>query len=210
MTKKLILLWAIALLLFSDPVRAENNCSCPTVTADGRGDSSCSAAEASGQCTIDFNIFPPEAEQRAFDLLKSASKTPLSLPPAGENSVDAMYTASSKGQTVEVLLVYLAVAAAAQAQSHPGTIDTQALGEVATLVSDVGKDALKQAFSGETAKEFSAVKALPPGDIKSLVILSDQGLTVSPGCVEVNKNGLWVMFKANWSPAALAPGCGAK
>ncbi|MER9591951.1 hypothetical protein NKI94_24515 [Mesorhizobium australicum] len=210
MTKKLILLLGIALLLLSEPVRADNNCSCPTVTADGRGDSSCSAAEASGQCTIDFNIFPPETEQRAFDLMKSVSKVPLSLPPAGESSVDAMYTASSKGQTVEVLLVYLAIAAADQAQAHPGTIDTQALGEIAALVSDVGKDAINQAFSATAAKEFSAVKAVPPEDTKSIVILNEQGLTVSPGCVEVNRNGLWVMFKANWSPAALAPGCGAK
>lgn len=210
MGKKLTLLWGIAPLLFCAPVHAENNCSCPTVTADGRGDSSCSAAEASGQCTIDFNIFPPEREQRAFDLLKAAGKAPVSLPPAGENSVDAMYTASANGQTVEVLLVYLAIAAADQAETHPGTFDPQALGEIAAQVSDVGKDAINQAFSAEAAKQFSANKPLSPGDAKSLVMLSADGLIITPGCVEVNRKGLWVMFKANWSPAALAPGCGAK
>ncbi|CDX42914.1 conserved hypothetical protein [Mesorhizobium plurifarium] len=121
-----------------------------------------------------------------------------------------MYTASANGQTVEVLLVYLAIAAADQAETHPGTFDPQALGEIAAQVSDVGKDAINQAFSAEAAKQFSANKPLSPGDAKSLVMLSADGLIITPGCVEVNRKGLWVMFKANWSPAALAPGCGAK
>lgn len=207
MNSKVILLWAVALLL-SGPVRAENNCTCPTVTADGKGDSSCSAAEASGQCTIDFNIFPPEREQRAFDLMKSVTKVPLSLPPPGADSVDAMYKASANGQTVQVLLVYLAIAAADQEQAHPGTIDQGALGNIAAQVTDAGKEAIEQAFSAEAAKEFSATSPLSPADSKGVVILNADGLIVSPGCVEATRNGLWVMFKAKWSPAALAPGCG--
>src|SRR5689334_12269066 len=50
------------------PARAANvNCSCPSVAADGIGNTSCSTAESNGRCTIDFNTFGAAREERARD-----------------------------------------------------------------------------------------------------------------------------------------------
>lgn len=196
----------MTLCWLSSGAEAENNCSCPNVPADGKGETSCSAAEASGRCTIDFNIFGAEREQRAFNLLRSVTKVPLSLPPVGADSVAAMATASANKQTVEVLLVYLAIAAADQEQAQPGTVGD--LGPVISHVNEIGRDAIEKAFDAATAKEFAGTPPAPPGLASGFVILNAGGLTVAPGCVEVRQNDLWLMFKANWSPVALASGCG--
>src|SRR5579859_7492450 len=86
---------------------AENRCTCPKVPALGVGDSSCSASESDGRCAVDFNLFGPEREQRAVDLLKPVLGR-FEAPSSDMSSVDAIMR-SSPDQIVDFVLVYLVV-----------------------------------------------------------------------------------------------------
>jgi hypothetical protein len=72
----------LIIALMSISASAKVQCSCPKVPADGEGNTSCSASESGGRCTIDFNLFGLESERRAAQLLIDFAHTKLTLPDA--------------------------------------------------------------------------------------------------------------------------------
>lgn len=60
------------LILMSAASDARVRCKCPSIEAEGEGNSSCSAHESGGFCTIDFNEFPRALEQASAEIWRSS------------------------------------------------------------------------------------------------------------------------------------------
>lgn len=207
-----IVLWCVGLLfaLVPMPVSAKVQCSCPKVPADGEGNTSCSASENSGRCTIDFNLFGPESEKRAVELLTQYGKTRIEPPEPGVSAVEWLNTRTPQ-QLVDAVLVYMTVAAGNQKARSPNAFPLDGLRELVEVIrSDSLSKLVSSAFGQDAQKKWSTYsdeslrgRAIPFDNIR--------GAVVSPGCVEfTTTSGLWVMFKASWSPARVTPGCGGR
>jgi hypothetical protein len=190
---------------------AKVQCSCPTVPADGEGNTSCSASESGGRCTIDFNLFGPENEMRAAQLLGQFGHIQLTLPDAALPPDQALRKMSSsrEGQLVDAVLIYLTVAAGEQYARTPQSVP---LGGLKELVDAARSDGLKRlinkAFNLDAMKQWWG---LSDESLRRLSIPVERvgSAIVSPGCIEFKTSeGLWIMFKANWSPARIIPRCG--
>lgn len=191
-------------LLASTEARSEVKCSCPSIKADGEGNSSCSSNESGGRCTIDYNVFAGREVRAAQALSDNLGLTVPSRPGLGVQ--EAFSSVERSGQIPELVLVYLSVAAVDQSVTHPKSIDLGALGTVAKIVLELRSDIAK-AFSTEAREQFAFVKAEEAASSKDFVVRSSSSFVISYGCVEVTTDQVSVMFKARWSPYRLAPRC---
>lgn len=201
----------LMIALMSIPVSARVQCSCPTISADGEGNTSCSASESDGRCTIDFNLFGPESENRAAQLLIRLGRKNLTLPNAKlspDQSLQAL-SSSSEAPLVDSVLIYMTVAAGNQYARMPNSVPLNSLKELVDAVSSNElKKSINAAFDWGARKKWLSYS---DEDLRSLRIRAKTVgcAIVSPGCIEfTTSDGLWIMFKANWSPARIAPRCG--
>jgi hypothetical protein len=208
MRTKLIALLCATLLSVS---ASANDCACPTVKAYGKGNTSCSASESDGRCTIDYNLFTPAAEQKAAELLGAASSSRIQAPPPGA-SVQALMELSLGGETllVDAVLVYLMVATADRVLDSDTADISGAARDVVRIVTPF-RAQIANAFSAAGTRQWLGTPdeklrgVSPPAEASSF---SDNQLTLAPGCMEVRTTSFWAMFKASWSPMRFTPRCG--
>lgn len=201
-------LGSVAALLPWQGARA-NDCACPTIQANGKGNTSCSTSESNNRCTIDYNLFSPAAEQTAAELLAKGGMPVQTPPPI--NTLQALEQLAVQGgdRLTDAVLVYLMVATADRAID--GALNNS--GDIAQDVVQIVRpyrNQIGQAFSGENMQRW-----LPEPDQRlrggnpgvNVDVLAGNQLTIAPGCVEVSTVRFWVMFKASWSPMRFTPQC---
>jgi hypothetical protein len=209
---KLFLCCTILIFPMSLHSQSKVQCSCPKIPADGEGNTSCSAAEIRGRCNIDFNLFGPENEKRAAELLSTSSGRNISVPYPNLSADDALVALSSTtGEKLQdAILVYLAVAAADHNARHSEKLVPSA--GLKELVEAVRSTDLATAISNNfSSRQRLLWSGRPNNELRKLdrpVTTTIRGATVSPGCIEFTTNELWMMFKVNWSPARIRPDCG--
>ena len=167
-------------------------CECPSVDAKATGDSSCSATETGGECTIDFNTFDPGDEEKAFTLLKGESPirdVEWTLFDRYPGLTPELATRLNNRQLVDLLMVYVLVSGV---QGRSG-LDGVPIGAIHSALNKEAGDVVG-AFGGDSI-----------ANVRDL----NMEILVSNGCVEVKAPGVryWAMFKAYWSNAAAEPRC---
>jgi hypothetical protein len=187
-------------------------CTCPRVLANGTGNTSCSAAESNSRCSLDFNLFGPEREQRAAELLAQHTGVDSSYrPPAGLNSVEALRAAEAAGQDslVETVLLFLTVALGNQTATESSSRDLAQLREIAAkLRSAEFSGRLVETFGSAASGTWASRSDAELAGASAGPSWSQGGAIGAPGCVEIRTGDLWLMFKAAWSPVRLLPRCG--
>lgn len=200
---KFSLVLSAVFLLFADgPTWAVTQCTCPRVQASGVGNTSCSASESNGKCTVDFNIFF-ERENRAVDLLKRAGISSIHVPDPRNNAVIGL--ANMRGRRdefVDAILIYLTVALSAQSNANDLVPTVRQI--IDAVRSSSMADRILQAFDPSGAGFLQPDRTNPvienfPSRIRGRMV---------PGCMELFVDNAWVMFKTNWSPFSNAPRCG--
>ena len=191
-----------------------NDCVCQTVQANGKGNTSCSASESGGKCTIDYNLFSPAAEQRAAQLLTSSGVNQLVIPSPGTNTVQSLLELSDKGgaDLVDAVLIYLMVATADRILDGTAEISSQTLQGLVQTVTPY-RNNIESAFNGQAMRQWlgTPTEKLSPNPVRDGLTKSfgnRNDLVIAPGCIEVRRADLWVMFKAPWSPMRIRPRCG--
>lgn len=177
---------------------ARTQCKCESVNAVGEGNSSCSAAESKGACTIDFNQFGEPALQRAYAALKAFD--PQYRPrvvdePRG--AVEALRAISDEKQLSDTIVLYMTVAVTAQVAGKPAlAVEADDLKTLVAMANE-NKGLLYRIFGSQGA-DSRAQTSQSMG----------ARLTYAAGCLDVQlPRGLRVMFKTSWSPVAPAPRC---
>jgi hypothetical protein len=183
---------------------AGTRCKCPSVAAVGEGNSSCSASESNGQCTVDFNVFA-EREDRSIELLRNSNALDgldhqFFIPDKNSNSNDVLRRAGELGQNsmADTILVYSLVALSAQQNRESFSREvrsiTRAIQENSSRISDFFR---------------------PPGDLLPLderprdeINTENVRGLLAPGCIELRVDDVWVMFKTYWSSLREEPRCG--
>ncbi len=212
---KLILLYVILTFPISLQSQSKPQCSCPTIPADGQGNTSCSVNESGGRCTIDYNLFGPENERRAAELLFKFSGRAIKAPDPNLSADEALQALSSKtgDELQDAILVYLAVAAGDQDSRYRGTVPLDQLKEVVEIVksTDVAR-LITENFSANQRLKWAEQSNDVLAKIELPAPVTKNGATVSPGCIEFmtsnRSNRAWMMFKAKWSPTRIKPTCG--
>src|SRR5438128_11197565 len=122
----------LMITLMTITATAKVQCSCPKISADGEGQTSCSTSESGGRCTIDCNLFGPESEKRAAELLIEYGRTKLTLPNPNLGADQALLLLSqgSREKLLDAILIYMTVAAGNQSSREPKTVPLNSLGEV--------------------------------------------------------------------------------
>jgi hypothetical protein len=203
--KFLVTSFFLFLYCFAASVYAATRCECPSVKAYGEGNSSCSASESNGQCSVDFNVFA-EREARAYEFLQSLdlptnSFADLSNLDPNLSVVDALELAKAGGnqRAASTVLLFVLVAASA------GEDAVQRRG----AARQVGVAILENVDQVTAAFQYRDVGQIPEqnsGDFREFKVDSVRGY-IGPGCIELNVDGLWVMFKTFWSPLRSNPRC---
>ena len=181
-------------LLMSTPLYAgTSQCDCPSISAKGTGDTSCSATESGGSCTIDFNTFNPADEQAAFELLSTvspASPTWKLLDLGGGLTPERAFSDLSEEELIDTLVIYILVS----------TVQTE------TGLGDAPIGRIHEELRMQQSTVISAFAGEGPASISA----GDGEVYITQGCIEVSVPwaGYWGMFKAYWSEAAAAPQCG--
>lgn len=195
----------VSLLLFimasvATNAKADVRCKCPSISAEGEGNSSCSANESGGTCTIDFNLFGAR-EVRASEFL-SERLEPNFQPFSDQNTVDSLRKAEELDILFDQVFMYLNVAAISQGTRNPESVPLSEIEDLFSLVSEYRQNiefAFSQQVFGQVISgslSFSTDTFVDVGEV-----------VISPGCVEILHNGQWLMFKTHWALAAEAPGC---
>ena len=201
------------------PASAKVQCSCPNVPADGEGNSSCSASESHNRCTLDFNLFGKESEDRAAELLRKYGVKKIVRADSSFNAVENLrQLAYSKSDDIPSLVaLYLIVAAGDYYARAPGALPADGMKEIiASVESPAVSRALIEAFQASSMKTWDIVsdaelRRQRPAVEKAMNTRRIGHTTVSHGCIEVaTKSGLWVMFKAAWSPSRIFEDCGGR
>jgi DNA-binding transcriptional regulator YdaS (Cro superfamily) len=195
----------MAVLLACSDVSAEE-CTCPTIPASGRGNTSCSGHESNGHCTLDYNLFSPIGEDQAAVMLREAGLKDLMQPPnAPTPNVLALMQADPKS-LVDAVLVYLFVAAAEQQLDRHQNMSEQVTQLVQALTPL--RPQIASAFGREVTQRWLVpTKQINPQELPKSERLSDNRIVLAPGCIEGTVSGFWVMFKASWSPMRIRPRC---
>jgi hypothetical protein len=179
--------------------RAETQCACPKVPATGGGNTSCSAAESNGNCTVDFNIFF-QREARAVSLLSRAG-VQLKVPDPNLGASDGLARlVSEPTQLADAILIYLTVALSALPNAN----------ELTQVVQQIASTVRSGTISSRLVSAFdpSAGAGLPRSDNPPLDNFDGTRGRIVRGCIELFSGDTWVMFKTNWSPYAATPRCG--
>ena len=193
---------------FEKSVMSAVQCSCPTVSAEGEGETSCSAAESSGLCTIDFNLFGEEREGRAASFLSEHAGIDVERPNPFSTTEDGLRFAEENGTLPGVVLLYLVVAASSQAERTENFRLLDRFEEIRNEIFEVPSE-IEKAFDVSQLERWRTVpdKELSPD---SLRVIERPNMILSPGCVEVSIGEVWVMFKTWWSPARITKRCGGR
>ena len=207
--------WGMELLfivVLSISANAKVQCHCPKVPADGEGNTSCSASEAADRCTIDFNLFGRQSEERAAQMLSKYADIrvePLPNPNLGtDEALKALSSSSQPKQLLDAVLVYLTVALGEQNVKHPDSVRLQDLQELGHAVRE-GKLA-KEIVAAFDEHAFNKWSTYTDEDLRKEKILPSRTdhSVIAPGCMEFKTtNGLWLMFKTSWSAARIWPRC---
>lgn len=191
------ILLVLVVALVASPVTAKIQCECPTIKAKGKGETSCSAVETNNQCEIDFNLFGPAAEERAFKVIKEEAGVDRLVFSPNNRSASDLWRLDPELLT-GTIAVYLFVAAANSGLN----LDIRFVKEVTTILQNAN---LKDHFGEEASRG---------ADVSTVVSRSDSVVVrFANGCVEaVHSNEIWVMYKAAWSPTPTGqfPQCGPK
>lgn len=209
MTKHLVPILIGFLLLSITSAIAEVHCKCPRIAAQGVGDLSCSASESNSICTVDFNIFGPVREGRASELLSRAFSSRITVPDPNLDSAEA-FTRSGGDAVTDFVLVYLTVGLGDGVASDQISTDfaEEALRYLSRVMDKGLREAIQEMFSAQLAASLSSQSDLSPRDFQTREVDAGSARALlSPGCLEVTVGSLWMMFKARWSAARLAPQC---
>ncbi|WP_050385880.1 hypothetical protein [Bradyrhizobium pachyrhizi] len=186
-----------------------NDCACPTVQANGKGNTSCSASESNNHCTVDYNLFSPASEQAAAELLAKGGMSVQTPPPI--NTLQALEQLALQGgdRLTDAVLVYLLVATADRAIDGALNNSADIAQELVQIVRPY-RSQIGTAFSGENMQRWlpepdQRLRGGNPG-VNVDVLVGNQ-LIIAPGCVEVSTTRFWAMFKASWSPMRFTPQC---
>ena len=181
-------LYSIAVFFLYFGVATANagvKCTCPTIDAEGEGNTSCSVSESNNKCTIDYNLFA-EREARAAQLLAEFNIN-LALP--HPNLSSASLPSLSSQERVDAVILFLSVAASSEGASISY--------ELMTII-----DTLRWQYSWLVEQAFGQQGS------STGILVNDHDVVISHGCIEMSVAGLWVMFKASWSHFREAPRCG--
>lgn len=190
-----------ATLCFAGCVVADIKCSCPEIKADGEGNSSCSANESGGRCTIDYNLFA-DREIRAAGFLKSELGLDFT-PFADANTEEALWIAEQEGFLFDQVFLYLNIAAASQKSRYSETVPDGNFKNLLELTGEF-RSAILAAFNRDTRD-----KVLKGGvELPSDAFVRQDYVVISPGCIEAIVDDQWVMFKTSWALTAEEPRCG--
>lgn len=110
-----------AFLLITGAAQAGIRCTCPSIQAEGDGNTDCDAIEAAGWCTIVYNQFDPQLLQSTADQLNNVLGRPVKFIPETHwvDSYLGLANLAKDGANdafFEALMLYLSVAAVV----HPG------------------------------------------------------------------------------------------
>jgi hypothetical protein len=212
------LLLLVTFVAYSSNSAATIQCTCPSIAAEAKGNSSCSATETGSRCTIDFNRFPDFLESKAAEDLSKALDEGVNFPPEG---VDKSFAESEESAAVlseairvatesknddgfnQLLLIYLTIAVASRTDAenvYKGNAD---------FFSDLRNVVSAQSASLQNA--FKIPDAVPAieGVVVGRAEYGKVSLIFTPGCVEARSGEIWVMYKTYWASAARLPRCGA-
>ena len=171
-------------------------CKCPNIDARGTGDTSCSASETSGVCSIAFNSFDTELELAAKDSLQNHVRWRKigyrEYSPSGQGDVENSFTRENAIRLskdtdlfIDQILIYSLVSLAER-----GIVQDQKVGiSAAHRLLQKNADAISKifVFGERTAK--------------------GNGLTVKLGCFEFRTDDFWIMYKASWSESVSNERC---
>ena len=171
-----------ALLLSVSGQASHVKCKCPQVDARGTGDSSCSASETGGRCSIAFNEFDPAYEAAAIDVLKELiSWKDIQLKPTGLNETftqqKAIRLIRNPEQLMDQILVYSLVSLAERG-------DVKNYGD-----QIVEAHKLMSKHAAQISNSF----------VSGRQKINDSGLSVTHGCLAYRTGEFWIMYKAIWS-----------
>ena len=194
----------LSMSLFST-VNAKVRCTCPTIKADGKGNNSCSVNESGGRCTIDYNLFG-DRETQAADLLSQILSYSFKSYP-NLNTKDSLLEAANNDELWRQVQLYLLVAAVSQKNSYSSSVDDKTFSDVDKLIKEYDR-VIMEAFEPHLADKHSGsenLMQLPGADI--LVLVDKFDIVISYGCISIETNGAYMMFKTWWSPARFEPQC---
>ncbi len=197
---KLFTTFIALLLLFGNSALAAQ-CTCPSVKAEGKGNTSCSASESGNWCTVDFNLFSPDIEQRAAAIVSTQLSGKVILQSPNMPAIRQLEEAGklNSDQLVPLIATYMIVGAVNQLIDQPTTISEQAIkSAVKSLDSRDVKSYVVEAFSN-TAMDW--YRKPGSGGFSTSLVRRQKDFTLSPGCIEYRVSGLWMMFKASWAAA---------
>lgn len=188
----------IFLLAATNAYAGSVQCTCPTVSAKGTGDTSCSATESGGTCTVDFNTFTMEDEQAALKLLAASARTDIAYRfldrnefRGGMNSQTArMIAANDPRNLVDLLTIYILVSG------------------VQTDLS-LGSDSLASLHAALRKDAGEVYAAFVDGGYAEIKFRSGDRALVTLGCIEVyiDQDSYWGMFKSFWAENRGSPQC---
>ena len=152
-----------------------------------------------------------ESETRAAELIRNLGHKNIKRPNPDLRSDQSLQLLSSSGenQLVDAVLIYMTVAAGNQYARIPQSVPLDSLKELVVAVSsDKLKKIIYKAFSSSTLNKWLRYQDENLRELE-IQIETEGSALVSPGCIEfTTSEHLWVMFKTNWSPARIYPGCG--
>lgn len=190
----------IACVGFSNIAVAEIRCSCRSIPADGEGNTSCSANEIDGRCTIDYNLFG-DRETQAANVLTDILDFPFES--LADTNTETSLLAAERGDFLfDQVFLYLNVAAVSQDLRFYGTVREENVRALRAL-TDRFSDSIVSAFRSSTRALVLKRRANFPRE----AFVTSDNLIISPGCVEASVGEQWVMFKASWALFAKEPRC---
>lgn len=197
----------VASLLIALPCTAiGGDCSCPTVKAKGKGNTSCSVNESGGWCTIDYNLFSPAVESRAAQFVERVTGVKATLPQTNQAATFQLQQLAGqpKNFITRAVAVYLVVGAFNQMADRPETVSEPLLARaVKELQTPQAQSLVADAFSLSRMSEWdSTSKTFSNESVRKI-----GNLIVSPGCVEYKETSGWLMFKASWAAAKSTAQC---
>lgn len=191
-------------LISMPAAEAEVKCSCKTIDAEGEGNTSCTANESGGKCTIDYNLFA-QREVRAAAKLRQILNLSVTTYPRLD-ATRALQQAAMRRELPKQILLYLLVATVDQQESYPRTVDNN-------IYRAVERAIMKRSVSGTIENEFHPAamhryKNFRTTNLSSSIVKWNRnGIVVSPGCISVDTRYGSVMFKTHWSPLRRSPRC---
>ena len=181
----------VPILFLSLPVQPNHvKCKCPNIDAQGTGDSSCSASESSGRCTIAFNEFDTALERTAKNVLQKTVRWReiqfTELPSSSEFSRrNAIGLSQNPESLVDQILIYSLVS----------------LTERGIALEQDEHIKAAHDLLNKNAQQISNVFVKGGGKIQ------DEGVTVTLGCLAFRTADFWIMYKTAWSASIASDQC---